>query len=81
MHLWFLVVSLFLPRIALVLEWLGGYHLPFAHPWDFLCWVFIPRAMVLYLVFKWRGFGFWFWIHLVAALLAYGAGGKKLSGN
>jgi hypothetical protein len=81
MHLWFLIVSLFLPRVSLALEWLGGHHLPFAHPWDILCWVFIPRLMVLVMVFRWKGFGFWFWLQLFAALLAYGTGGKKLSGN
>jgi hypothetical protein len=81
MHLWFLIVSLFLPRIAYVLLWFGGGHWPFPHPWDFLCWVFLPRIMVLFQIYRWQGFGLWFFIHLIAALLTYGAGGKKVSGR
>ena len=79
LHLWFLIVSLFLPRIAFVLLWLGGGHWPFPHPFDLLCWIFIPRVMVLYDIYRWQGFGLWFFIHLLAAFITYGAGGKKIS--
>lgn len=79
LHLWFLIVSLFLPRIAFVLLWFFGGHWPFPHPFDVLCWIFVPRAMVLYVIYRWQGFGLWFFIHLLAAFITYGAGGKKIS--
>jgi hypothetical protein len=78
MHTWFLIVSLFLPRLSLFIEWWEGYHFPFNHPWDALSWVFVPRLMILVMIYQWQGFGVWFWLHLVAALLALGAGGKSV---
>lgn len=78
MHLWFLLLSLLLPRTAIVIGWFFGFHYPFLHPWDLLAWVFVPRLTVLIMVYRWRGYGFWFWLHLFAALMAYGAGGRTI---
>jgi len=75
--LWFLVFSLFLPRIALLLLWLEGATLPF-HLHGIVPLVFailLPRALVLYLIYFDQGISLWFVIHLVAAVLVWGGSG------
>ena len=80
MHLWFLIGSLFLPRIALFIYWLAGHRFPFGHPWDVVCWLFVPRLMTIDMVYRWGGFEGWFWLQIIAAVIAYWSGGKKVSG-
>jgi hypothetical protein len=75
--LWFLVFSLFLPRIALLVLWLEGALIPF-HLHGFLplvVAVLLPRILVLYLIYMDQGISLWFIIHLVAALMAWGGSG------
>jgi hypothetical protein len=75
--LWFLVFSLFLPRIALFLLWLQSPILPFQiHgliPLIFA--ILLPRALILYLIYLDQGVSLWFVIHLVAAVLVWGGSG------
>jgi len=75
--LWFLVFSLFLPRIALFLLWLQNELLPFhLHgivPLAFA--ILLPRVLVLYLIYLDQGISLWFLIHLVAAVLVFGGSG------
>lgn len=75
--LWFLVFALFLPRIALFLLWLGGpelsFHLHGIVP--LLFGIFLPRVLVLYLIYLDQGISLWFLIHLVAALMVWGGSG------
>ncbi len=68
--IWFLIVSLFLPRIALFVEWLHDIPMPFDQPWSGFTWFFLPRILVLMLIYNDYGFTAWFWIHLVAAAWA-----------
>jgi hypothetical protein len=79
--LWFLVFSLFLPRIALLLLWLEtgltAFHLHGLVPLVFA--ILLPRVLVLYLIYFDQGISLWFIIHLVAALLAWGGSGGYYS--
>lgn len=76
--LWFLVFSLFLPRLALLVYWLDGQALPFhVRGWVPLAVaVFFPRALVLYLIYMDQGVSFWFIVHLIAALVMFFSGSR-----
>ncbi len=67
--LWFLVFALFLPRIALVVAWFQGglapFHLQGIIP--LLFWVFLPRVLILFLIYVDQGLSMWFVIPLVVA--------------
>lgn len=79
--LWFLVFSLFLPRVALFVLWLEGLTAPFPlHGWlPLIVAVLLPRVLVLYLIYLDQGISLWFIIHLIAALLAWGGSGGYYS--
>lgn len=76
--LWFLVFSLFLPRIALAVYWLGSAMLPFhLHGWlPLIVAILLPRALVLYLIYLDQGISLWFLIHLVTAVMVWGGSGS-----
>ncbi|HXE07562.1 MAG TPA: hypothetical protein VN612_06680 [Acidobacteriaceae bacterium] len=76
--LWFLVFSLFLPRLALLVYWLDGQALPFhIHGWlPVVIAVLVPRLLVLYLIYMDQGISFWFVVHLIAALVVWASGGR-----
>lgn len=70
----FLVLSLFLPRITLIIYFFA--HLipynsvPFIG--DLLLAVFLPRVLILiYIVDNYGTESPWFWIHLIVAILIY----------
>ena len=75
--LWFLVFSLFLPRVALFLLWLEGatvsFHLHGILPLAVA--ILLPRVLVLYLIYMDQGISLWFVIHLVALVLMWGGSG------
>jgi hypothetical protein len=75
--LWFLVFALFLPRIALLVLWLGDpvatFRLHGLLP--LIVAIFLPRILVLYLIYLDQGISLWFIIHLVAALMVWGGSG------
>jgi hypothetical protein len=75
--LWFLVFSLFLPRVALVLMWLQGSLVPFhLHGLvPLVVAVLLPRVLILYLIYVDQGISLWFVIHLVAAAAVFGGSG------
>jgi hypothetical protein len=79
--LWFLVFSLFLPRVALLLLWVEGATVPFhMHGLlPLLVAVLLPRVMVLYLIYLDQGASLWFVIHLLAAVLTWGGSGGYFS--
>lgn len=76
--LWFLVFSLFLPRLALLVYWLDGQALPYGvHGWLWAVGgILLPRAVVLYLIYMDQGIGFWFVVHLITALVIWASGGR-----
>ena len=76
--LWFLVVALFLPRIAMVVAWFEGVLVPFhlLGIIPLLAWALLPRVLVLYLIYVDQGLSLWFVIHFVVALLVWGGSGR-----
>lgn len=78
--LWFLVFALFLPRLAMVVAWFQGvlvtFHLQGIIPPLF--WLFLPRILVLYLIYVDQGLTLWFLLHLVVAILVWGSGGHQM---
>ena len=75
--LWFLVFSLFLPRVALAVAWLQGvlasFHLHGIVP--LIIAVLLPRVLILFLIYTDQGLSLWFLIHLVVAVLVWGGAG------
>ena len=76
--LWFLVLALFLPRVALFLGWLQEFRFPMPFPVDAVFWLLLPRVLVLIMIYTRQGLSNWFWIHLLVALLVYGAGSHRV---
>lgn len=75
--LWFLVFSLFLPRVALAVAWLQNVLAPF-HLHGFVplvIAVLLPRVLILFLIYTDQGFSLWFLIHLIVAVLVWGGTG------
>ena len=72
----FLVVALFLPRIALLVTYLENGLLPY-HLGGLLgpiVWLILPRVLVLYVIYLDQGASGWFFLHLLAAVLAWSGG-------
>ena len=78
----FLVLSLFIPRISLVLFFLV-HSIPYNNVpliGDMLLTVFLPRVLVLiYVVENYGTQSPWFWIHLGVALFIYITTSNKVS--
>ena len=75
----FLVLSLFFPRILLLVYYLKGWIPPNAVPFwgDVVSSVFVPRILVLIYIYANLGAeSEWFWAHLVMTILAYASGGS-----
>ena len=73
MGIWFLLLSLFIPRLVLFFWWVNGIL-----PWndtplwaDVLCGIFFPRILILVYIYGCQGLSPWFWIHLVALVIAW----------
>jgi hypothetical protein len=80
--LWFLVLSLFLPRLCIFLAWLQhgmGQFIPVtANLIGIVLWLLIPRLLILYWIYIDQGVSLWFIIHLVALAIAWGGGGNRI---
>lgn len=81
--LWFLVLSLFLPRICMLVAWLQHSMTTFIPPVlniiPVIVALLIPRVIILYWIYTDQGITIWFLIHLVALLLAWGSGGHRVT--
>lgn len=71
---WFLVLSLFLPRISLLVVYLqdhpGGTFVINLVP--LLIAVLVPRLLILFMIYTAQGLSIWFLLHAVALLIAWG---------
>jgi hypothetical protein len=80
--LWFMVLSLFLPRICMVIAWLGHSMVQFIPPTlniiPVIVALLIPRVLILFWIYQDQGISIWFLIHLIALLLAWGGGGHRV---
>jgi hypothetical protein len=80
--LWFLVLSLFLPRICIVLAWLQhsmGQYIP--NPVGIIPVIvalLIPRILILFWIYQDQGITIWFLLHAIALVLAWGGGGHRV---
>ena len=80
--LWFLVLSLFLPRLCILLAWLQ-HSMPSFIPSTvglvpIIVAVLVPRILILFWIYQDQGITIWFLIHAVALLLAWGGGGQRV---
>lgn len=83
MHLpmWFLVLSIFLPRIALFIDWHNNYIFPIPQPGAALVWFFIPRVLVILMIYGDQGITAWFWIHIVIAAVTWLSAGLRTTAS
>ncbi|QYO64970.1 hypothetical protein [Leptolyngbya sp. 7M] len=80
MDFYFLLFSLFFPRIVLVIYLLQGWYPENLVPnWaDILLGVFAPRILILIYIYQNMGYeNIWFAAHLVVMILAYFGGGRE----
>lgn len=80
----FLILSLFFPRITMLIFWFINQYPPNTVPWlgDIILGVLIPRVLILIYIAQNLGTdSMWFWIHLVVAILNYLFGGKWYRGR
>ena len=70
--LWFLFLSLFLPRLAILIAYCND-ALPahsFHSYWGgFFLTLFLPRILILIMIATCMGYCVWFWVHLVFLFL------------
>ena len=72
--IWFLIVSLILPRFTLFFWWVTG-NLPLnTTPFlaDLAASIFLPRVLILVWIHNLQGMSTWFWIHLVVMIVVWG---------
>ena len=82
MDFYFLLFSLFLPRLVLIIYILffPGLYPANSVPQiaDILLGIFVPRILVLIYIYQNMGYDNpWFWVHLIVAILAYMGGGHQ----
>lgn len=82
MDFYFLIFSLFFPRIVLLVYLFlfpAAYPANFVPQWaDILLGVFMPRVLILIYIYQNMGVdNVWFVAHLVVAILAYFGGGRE----
>jgi len=79
MDIYFLIFTLFFPRITLVVYLLQGWYPQNSVPQilDILLGVFVPRVLVLIYIYQSMGAqNVWFVAHLVVMIMAYFGGGR-----
>ncbi|MBL8016145.1 MAG: hypothetical protein JNK43_02650 [Ignavibacteria bacterium] len=77
---WLLVVTLVLPRIALLIAYFShqipNNNIPFLG--DALLYVFLPRLLMIIYIYDNMGWqNPWFWIHIVVAILVWSKGSQE----
>ncbi|MDQ2924525.1 MAG: hypothetical protein M3R43_03060 [Acidobacteriota bacterium] len=80
--LWFMVLSLFLPRICMAIAWFQHSMTQFIPPTlniiPVVVALLIPRVLILFWIYQDQGLTFWFLIHLIALLIAFGGGSHRV---
>jgi hypothetical protein len=80
---WLLILTLFIPRIALVIAYFANQipsnSIPFIG--DILLFIFLPRVLMVIYIYDHLGWQSpWFWIHIVVAILVW-LKGSQYSGR
>ena len=80
--LWFLVLSLFLPRICIVLAWFQHSMLAFIPATvgilSIVVAVLVPRLLILIWIYQDQGITIWFLLHAIALLIAWGGSSQTV---
>jgi hypothetical protein len=80
--LWFMVLSLFLPRICMVIAWFQHSMTQFIPPTLSLIPVIVallvPRLLILIWIYQDQGITIWFLLHVIALLVAWSGGGHTV---
>lgn len=80
--LWFLVLSLFLPRVCLVVAWLQhsmGQFIPASVGLiQIIVALLVPRILILFWIYQDQGISIWFLLHVIALLAAWSSGGTTV---
>jgi NADH:ubiquinone oxidoreductase subunit 4 (subunit M) len=80
--LWFLVLSLFLPRICMLIAWLQhsmtNYIPATVGLIPVIVALLVPRLLILFWIYEDQGIGLWFLIHLIGLLCAWGGGSHRV---
>lgn len=82
MDFYFLLFSLFLPRLVLIVYILFFPNLFPANSVpqiaDILLGILVPRILILIYIYQNMGYNNpWFWVHLIVAIFAYMGGGHQ----
>lgn len=77
--LWFLVLSLFLPRLCIIVAWLQQ-SIPQFIPQavgliPVIVALLLPRLLILFWIYLDQGISLWFIVHLAVALMVWGGSG------
>jgi hypothetical protein len=80
--IWFLVLSLFLPRICMIVAWLQHsmtHYIPAAIGIiPLIVALLVPRLLILFWIYEDQGITIWFLLHVVALLIAWGGSGHTV---
>ena len=80
--LWFLVLSLFLPRICIVIAWLQHGMPPYipatVNLLQAIVALLIPRILILFWIYQDQGITIWFLLHVIALIVAWSGGGHTV---
>lgn len=73
--LWFLILSLFLPRLSLLALYLQGHtgNVFVISLIPTVIALLVPRILILFWIYTTQGLSLWFLIHAVALLVAWGS--------
>lgn len=76
--LWFLVLSLFLPRLCIAIAWFQHTMTQFIPSTvgiiPIIVWLLVPRILILFWIYQDQGIGLWFLLHVIALLIAWSGG-------
>lgn len=78
--IWFLLLSLFVPRLTLFFWWVTG-NLPYnTTPFivDVFAAILVPRILVLVYIYGCMGANAWFWVHFGVLLVVYAFNSLRL---
>jgi len=80
--IWFLILSLFLPRICMVAAWLQHSMIQFIPAVvgiiPLIVALLVPRILILFWIYEDQGITIWFLLHVVALLIAWGGSGHTV---
>ncbi len=81
--LWFLVLSLFLPRLCMIIAWVQHSMVQYIPPTlgliPIIVALLVPRILILFWIYQDQGITIWFLLHVIALLVAWGGGGHRMS--